>query len=136
MWGLCAARVMARGVDVLALARLGGALSTLARSGVAIASSLMLLGACSSTPALDMADVGNIITKGLVDQAGGTFKVTCPTEAPAQKGVVFTCSVVDETDGTNHTVLVTLVDDSGAFTWKVDDPDTADPSPAPSGSAN
>ena len=85
---------------------------------------------------IDTGDVQETITKGLVEQAGGTFTVACPSEAPAQKGFTFTCSVKDHTDGTTHTVVVNQVDEAGAFTWKVDDPDGADPSPAPSGSGN
>jgi hypothetical protein len=68
---------------------------------------------------LDTGDVQDSVSAGLTEQAGGSFTVTCPAEAPAQAGYTFTCSVADATDGSTRTVTVVEVDDAGAFTWKV-----------------
>lgn len=78
------------------------------------------LAACSSSLSINTTDVQESISKGLTQQAGGSFTVTCPSQAPAQKDATFTCSVEDRTDGSTRTVTVTEVDDKGGFTWKVE----------------
>lgn len=84
-----------------------------------LAGSLLLLGACAA-PNLRTSDVETQIAEALTDQVGGGFAVTCPTSVPAEAGTGFACTVTDETSGDRLTVQVTVDDDSGAFSWRVD----------------
>lgn len=71
------------------------------------------------------------IARGLTEQVGGDFAVTCPTAVPAVAGTTFTCSVTDASDGRTIMVTVTEVDDAGGFDWRVQAP-SASPTPAAS----
>jgi hypothetical protein len=78
----------------------------------------MMLSACAA-PTLRSADIQDQIARGLAEQVGGRFTVTCPTAVPADPGFAFTCSVTDESAGRTVTVSVEVQDDAGAFTWQV-----------------
>lgn len=84
-----------------------------------LAASLLLLCACAA-PNLRTSDVETQIAEALTDQVGGGFAVTCPTSVPAEAGTGFACTVTDETSGDRLTVQVSVEDDSGAFSWRVD----------------
>ena len=96
--------------------------------GAATLLSALSLAACSSSASLQPADVEEQITRGLTEQVGGEFEVTCPSPLPAEAGYTFTCDVTDRTG--SRTVAVTVVedDDVGTFRWRVTEP-------APSASA-
>lgn len=66
---------------------------------------------------LRAADVERQIAKGLAEQAGGRFTVTCPDRIPAQADYRFTCTARE--GDTTVTVSVTEEDDAGAYSWKV-----------------
>ncbi len=101
---------------------------------IVIAAACVALSSCSTTKTLNTDDVQTEIGKGLTEQVGGTFTVTCPQDPPAQKGYSFTCDVSDPSDGSSAVVTVTEDDDQGTFTWKVTSAGGASPAPSPSGS--
>ena len=86
---------------------------------VACAAMAGLLTACSSSAALDPADVEQQIAEGLTEQVGGDFTVACPSEVPAEAGYAFSCTVTDHTAGGAVTVSVVEDDAVGAFSWRV-----------------
>jgi predicted small secreted protein len=94
------------------------------------------LAACSTTKTLNTDDVQGAIAKGLTDQVGGTFNVTCPSEITAEKGATFTCAVTDPADGTSATVTVTQEDADGKFNWKVTAAQSASAAPVASPSSS
>ena len=98
--------------------------------------SVAALAACSTSKTLNTDDVQNAIQKGLSEQVGGTFTVTCPSDITAEKGGTFTCSVADPSDGSTATVTVTQEDADGQFNWEVTAASSGSPAPAasPSGS--
>lgn len=100
----------------------------------AVIMSVGTLAACSTTRTLNTEDVQTAIAKGLTDQVGGTFEVTCPSDITAKKDATFTCSVKDPSDGSSATVTVTQEDDQGKFNWKVTS--AASGSPVPVASSN
>jgi hypothetical protein len=98
--------------------------------------SVSALVACSKTSTLNTEDVQTAIQKGLSDQVGGTFTVTCPSDITAEKGGTFTCGVTDSSDGSSATVTVTQEDAEGQFNWKVTAAQSGSPAPAASPSAS
>ena len=98
--------------------------------GAATLLSALSLAACSSSASLQPADVEEQITRGLTEQVGGEFEVTCPSPLPAEAGYTFTCDVSDRTGGSTVTVTVVEDDDAGSFRWRVTMPGS--PSPAAS----
>ena len=100
------------------------------RGAVALLAALSLA-ACSSSASLQPADVEQQITRGLAEQVGGEFEVTCPSPLPAEAGYTFTCEVADRTGGSTVAVTVVEDDDAGTFRWRVTVPGS--PSPAASG---
>jgi hypothetical protein len=106
---------------------------------LAVAAFMMSVGAlaaCSTTRTLNTEDVQSAIAKGLTDQVGGTFDVSCPSDITAQKGATFTCEVKDSSDGSSATVTVTQEDDQGKFNWEVTAAASGSPAPAASASAS
>lgn len=91
----------------------------LLQGAVACAAMAGALTACSSSAALDPADVEQQIAQGLTEQVGGDFSVACPSDVPAEAGYAFTCTVTDRTGGGAVTVSVVEDDAVGAFSWKV-----------------
>lgn len=110
--------------------------STRSLALAAVIVSVGTLAACSTTKTLNTEDVQTAIAKGLTDQVGGTFDVTCPPEITAEKGATFTCQVKDPTDGTSATVTVTQEDADGKFNWKVTAAQSASAAPVASPSAS
>jgi hypothetical protein len=95
-----------------------------------------LLASCSTTKTLNTTDVQDAISKGLTEQIGGTYSVTCPADVEAKSGATSTCDVKDTATGETATVTVTQTDDNGTFDWKVTAAagSSASPVPAPSSS--
>ena len=104
--------------------------STRALALAAAILSVTALAGCSTTKTLSTDDVQNAIQKGLSDQVGGTFTVTCPSDITAEKGGTFTCSVANASDGSTATVTVTQEDAEGQFNWKVTAASSGSPAPA------
>lgn len=110
--------------------------STRMKSAAVVIMCAGALVSCSTVKTLNTDDVQSAISKGLTDQVGGTFDVTCPSDITAEKGGTFTCQVKDSSDGTSATVTVTQEDDQGKFNWKVTAASSGSPAPAASASAS
>ena len=96
---------------------------------------VVMVAGCSSTSTatLRAGDVQDQIARGLAEQVGGEFTVSCPSAVPALAGTTFTCSVTDAADGRTMMVTVTEVDDAGGFDWQVQAPGApATPAASPS----
>ena len=113
---------------------LGGTVLT-SRRALALATaslSALLLSACSVSTTLNSDDIQNAISKGLTDQLGGTYTVTCPSTIEEKAGATFDCDIVTGT-GATGVVTATQTDDQGNITWEITkSSDSATPAPSQS----
>jgi Domain of unknown function (DUF4333) len=65
---------------------------------------------------LDTTAVGRSIGDQLTRRLGGPVAVTCPADQRRRAGVTFACTATDDAGG-RRAVTVTVVDNSGKFTW-------------------
>jgi Domain of unknown function (DUF4333) len=65
---------------------------------------------------LDSAAVGRTIGDQLTRRLGGPVAVACPGDQRQRAGVTFRCTATDDAGG-HRAVTVTVVDNSGKFTW-------------------
>ena len=117
-----------RAIEVIDL---GGSVLT-TRRALALATTCLsaaLLAACSITSTLSTDDIQSAISKGLTEQLGGTYTVTCPSSIEAKAGATFDCEIVTAT-GATGVVTATQTDDKGNITWEITKSDS--PAPAPS----
>lgn len=105
------------------------------RRVLAVATACMsaaLLAACSTTTTLSTEEIQTAIAKGLTDQLGGTYTVTCPTTIEAKSGAKFDCDVTDTNSGATGVVTATQTDDQGHIDWEVTKSSSATPAPTAS----
>jgi hypothetical protein len=65
---------------------------------------------------VDASAVQQQITDQLTSRLGGPVAVRCPGEQRRRAGVTFRCTATDNAGG-RRTVTVTMVDNSGKYTW-------------------
>ena len=82
------------------------------------AAGLALLTACGAT-SVDIPVVEDNIKQGIKEQNDVDVSVDCPNEVDWKKGESFTCDV-EEPDGTISKATVTMKDDDGNVSWKID----------------
>ncbi|MDD2858528.1 MAG: DUF4333 domain-containing protein [Candidatus Nanopelagicales bacterium] len=94
--------------------------------------SAAMLAACSSVTTLNTEEAQAAISKGLTDQLGGTYTVTCPESIEAKANATFTCDVTDTASGATAVVTATQTNDQGNIDWEITESSSATPEPAAS----
>jgi hypothetical protein len=94
--------------------------------------SAAMLAACSSVTTLNTEEVQTAISKGLSDQLGGTYTVTCPSTIEVKANATFTCDVADTASGATAVVTATQTDDQGHIDWEITESSSATPEPTAS----
>lgn len=83
---------------------------------MALGLAALIFAGCSTT--LDGTRLQQVIADGLLEQAGVTATVTCPTDRPLKQDDVFTCTAAT-LDGQTLTITVTQTDSQGNVHWEV-----------------